>query len=351
MFEEKIKLTDENTRQIISEHYDLGDVVSITPLESGHESDNVKFSTSKGDYVLKLLFFPRLDIIQNRMQVLELLHEYGIKVPIPIKTKKKNYVAVYDENNLLVVLTFIPGKPIFRENKELMYSWMKWFGKQIGIFHNKSKQIPFEKYKQKMIDGDTIEISLPPGNWIMERYNERNKLLPNHKKNKEIIELFEKFLQSVEETDFSNLTSGIRHGDMMPANFFKEKEELMGILDIGGGYSFLMADIARWIMYTKLYISEVKDSFVDFIIPYLEYSKIPVEELKTVPILLQSTSYVQYFYFAYRIHNNITQGYDDEEDPIEENWKGFTGAISFVELIDTLDDNYFYDLAIEVLKI
>ncbi len=350
MFNEKIKLSEEIVREIIDENYDLGEILSITPLESGHESDNVKFSTKKGDFVLKLYVYPNLDQFQDRMNEYELLHEYGVKVPIPIKNKKKVFVTSYDEKNLLVVLTFISGEPIYREDEPLMYSWMKWFGKQFGIFHNKSKQIPFELYKQKMKNGESYELPLPPGDWILQLYNEREFLLPEHDKNKEIIEAFEQFLVDVEESDLSQLTTGIAHGDMMPGNFLKKNEELKGILDFGGGYYSLMADIGRWLMYTKLYKPEVKNYFKDFILPYLEHSEIPVKELKSLTLFLRSTAYLQYFYYAYRIHNNITQGL--EEDELEDsevyNWRGFNDGIKFVEIFSKIDNNYFYDLATQV---
>jgi len=350
MFNEKIKLSEEIVREIIDENYDLGEILSITPLESGHESDNVKFSTKEGDFVLKLHFYPNLDQIQDRMNVFELLHEYGVKVPIPIKTKIKDFVTSYDENNLLVVLTFISGEPIYREDKPLMYSWMKWFGKQFGIFHNKSKQIPFELYKQKRKNGETYELPSLPGEWILQRYNERDFLLPEHEKNKEIIEAFEQFLVDVEESDLSQLTTGITHEDMIPGNFLKENEELKGILDFEGGYCSLMADVGRWVMYTSLYKPEVKNYFIDFIIPYLEHSEIPVEELKSLTLFLRSTAYLQFFYYAYRIYNNISQGCDNEEDPKEENWRGFTDAVSLVELTNSIENDYFYDLASQVLN-
>jgi len=350
MFEEKIKLSEDTVNQIVNNNYDLGEILHITPLESGHESDNIKFSTNKGDYVLKLYFYPRLDQIEKRMKVLELLNEYGVKVPIPIKTNRNIFVAKFDENNLLVVITFISGEPIYRENKPLVFQWMNWFGKQFGIFHYSSKQITSDKFNQLAKNESATSISKPPGEWLMERYNERDKLLPEHEHNEKILGYFEKFLRRIEETNFSKLTTGIVHGDMMPGNFLKEREELKGILDFGGGYSYLMADIGTWIFYTGFYKPELKDNYLDFILPYIEHSKIPIEELKALILFLRSRAYVQYFYFAYRVTNNITQGYDDEEDPIKKNWNGFIETIPFIELVNSIDDNYFYNLAINALK-
>ena len=350
MYEDKINLDTSTVEQIIEEFYDLGEILDISPLDSGHESDNVKVSSKKGDYVLRLHFYPQYDYIEVRMKIHELLHEYGVKVPTPIKTRDDNYIAKLDDNNLLVLMTFISGDPIFREDKEKMFKWMSWFGKQFGIFHFNSKKISLDLYKQKIGIGDIAKHQLPPGSWVMDRYNERDTLLPKHEKNSEIISGFEEFLETIEKSDFSELTMGVVHEDMMPANFFKKGNELMGILDFGCNYSYLITDIGTWIFYTKLYKPELKQNYLDFILPYLEYSKIPVEELKNLTLFLISRAYLQFFYFAFRVINNITQGYDDEEDPIEENRKSFEKAIPFVQLVTSIDSDYFYDIAIQALE-
>jgi Ser/Thr protein kinase RdoA (MazF antagonist) len=352
MYSKKIELSEETVKSILTDFYNLGEILSIISLESGHESDNVKFSTSEGDYVLKLHFYPQLDSIRDKMHLHELLHEAGVKIPIPIKTRDKDFVAIYDKENLLVVHTFISGKPIQREDEKTMFRWMKWFGKQFGIYHKKSKDIPLEKIKQKVKNEEIGSISPPPGDWVLDRYKERDTILPEHEKNEKIIESFEQFVKIVDEIDMSKFTAGLTHGDIFPGNFFKENGELKGILDFGGGYDYLASDLGTWVMYTSLYKPENRDHFKDFIKPYLKHSEIPVEELKLVPLLLKSRSYLQYFYFAFRIHNNITQGLEDEEleEAPKHNWKGFTDGIYLVETANALDNNYFYDIAVQALQ-
>jgi Ser/Thr protein kinase RdoA (MazF antagonist) len=352
MYSNKIELSEENVKKIITDFYDLGEIISIIPLESGHESDNVKFSTPEGDFVLKLHFYPQLDGIRDKMNTHDLLHEAGVKVPIPINTRKKDFVAKYDKENLLVVHTFISGEPIYREDEKTMFSWMKWFGKQFGIFHKKSKNIPLEKIKQRVKNKDMDSISPPPGDWVLDRYKERNSILPEHEKNEKILKDFVQFLKIVRELDMSSFTAGLTHGDIFPGNFFKKNEELTGILDFGASYECLVSDLGTWVMYTSLYKPENRDYLKNFIKPYLKYSEIPIEELKIVPLLLKSRAYLQYFYFAFRIHNNITQGLEEEElkDASKHNWKGFTDGIYLVETANDLDNNYFYDLAIQALQ-
>ena len=51
-----IILNNSLIEEIIKNHYNLGEIESINSLESGHESDNFKVTTEKGEYVIK--YFP-----------------------------------------------------------------------------------------------------------------------------------------------------------------------------------------------------------------------------------------------------------------------------------------------------
>ncbi len=344
----KVELSEDLVKDVFTNYYNLGEITYVTDLESGHESDNVKVTTSTGDYVLKLLFH-ELDIIEDKMNLSEILSSFGVKIPIPIRTKTNGWVVNYDENNLLVVHTFIPGESIYRDDKEEMYSNMKWFGKQFGIFHYNSKKIPLEIIQQRVKNKKLYELSLPPGEWIGEQYNNSETILPEHEKNNRILELFEEFIQKSQELKLANLSTGIIHGDLFPGNFLMENGKLTGIIDFGGAnFYYLMADLGTWVLYTTLYDLEVKERFQDFIIPYLEYSKVSVDELKTITFFFRARAFVQYFYFAYRINNNITQG--NFEEIGEDNWKGFTDGIFLVEAATDLVDNYFYDVAIQAIN-
>jgi len=99
-------------------------------------------------------------------------------------------------------------------------------------------------------------------------------------------------------------------------------------------------------MYTNLYEPGTEENFKDFIIPYLEHSKVPIEELKYIPLFFKKRAFVQYFYFAYRVHNNITQGLEEGETNIQ----GFEDSLLFIETSLNLDKNYFYDLAYQALE-
>ena len=52
-------------------------------------------------------------------------------------------------------------------------------------------------------------------------------------------------------------------------------------------------------------------------------------------------SLVQFFYFAYRMENEITQGLDEDETNLE----GFEDGIELVEATEKLSSDYFYDIS------
>jgi len=162
-----------------------------------------------------------------------------------------------------------------------------------------------------------------------------------------VLKEFEIYLKEMDELFKSNLTKGIIHHDLKPGDFFTEQNKFTGILDLNGaGYSYLINELGTWVMYTSLYKPENTIHLKNFIKSYLEHSKIPIEELKFIPLLLKSRTFVQFFYFAYRCFNNITQGLGEGET----NMQGFEDGISLVESSLKIPKNYFFDFAQQVLN-
>ncbi len=330
--------------EIVSQYYSLGKINTITSLESGHESDNVKISTTKGDFVLK--YFPRESggIIETLI-LQDLLISKEVKLPKPIKTTDGNLVVEYSPTETITVQSFIPGQAIvFRDNRVKMYSLMPWFGKHLGEFHFRSNSIQESEIRKSITREDFFDLTSGL-DWVKEQYNKADTQIPSHEKNQMVLKEFEIYLEEMEEIFSSNLTKGIIHSDLKPGDFFAENNELTGILDFNGAfYSYLINELGTWTMYTSLYKLENKVHFQNFIKPYLEHSKIPIGELKFIPILLKGRSFIQYFYFAYRSYNNITQGLDEGET----NMQGFEDGIRLVENSLEIPKTYFLDLAQQV---
>lgn len=332
--------------EIFLKHYNLGKINLITPLESGFQSDNAKVTTETGIYVVKLLH-NSAEYAHDNMVIYDVLTSYGVKTAKSIKTISNDFVISLNSNRSLAVQSFIPGKPVFRENKEQMYGKMSWYGEQIGIFHRISNDIPLELIEQRIKSKRYFVDS------IKERINSSEKafaIFPEHEKNKWVKESFERWKkEAFRILEHAELSKGIIHGDLKPGDLFIENGKLTGIIDFGAsGYDYFMSELGSWSYYTRLYDTKVKERFKQFILHYLNQSKIPTEELKLLPFFIESRGYDQIFYYAYRLFHNITQGLDEGDD--EGNMVGYIDGIELVESAVRLEQDYFYDLAIEALE-
>ncbi|MGD8566317.1 MAG: phosphotransferase [Candidatus Bathyarchaeota archaeon] len=332
--------------KILLRNYDLGKIHLITPLESGFQSDNVKVATETGIYVIKLLH-QSTDYAHAIMMIHDILTSHGLKAARPIRTITTDFVVSLNPNQSLVVQSFMPGKPIFRENKEEMYGKIDWYGKQIGIFHRISKNIPIELVKQRVkIEKyfvDSIKYSI-------EASEEALKTLPEHEKNRWIKKRFGRWKKKVHRIiEHTKLSKGIIQGDLKPGDIFIEDGKLTGIIDFwSSSYDYFMSELGSWSYYTRLYDTRMKQKFKQFIRPYLNQSTIPIEELRLLPFFIETRGYDQIFYFAHRLCHNITQGLDEDDD--EGNIIGYVDGIKLVESAVRLDQDYFYDLAGEAYR-
>lgn len=332
--------------EIFLKHYNLGKISLITPLESGFQSDNAKVATETGIYVVKLLHQSTEDA-QDNMVIYDVLTSYGVKTAKPIKTISNGFAISLNSNQSLVVQSFVPGKPVFREDKEQMYEKMSWYGEQIGIFHRISNNIPLELIEQRIKSKKYFVDSIKH---IINSKEEAFAIFPEHERNKWVKESFERWKKEAYRIlEHAKLSKGIIHGDLKPGDLFIENGKLTGIIDFGAsGYDYFTSELGSWSMYTNLYDSKAKEKFKQFILHYLNQSKIPIEELKSLPFFIETRGYVQIFYFAYRLFHNITQGLDEDDD--EGNMVGYVDGIELVESAAKLDQDYFYDLAIEALE-
>ena len=333
--------------EIFHKHYNLGKIDLITPLESGFQSDNAKVTTETGIYVIKLLH-QSADYAHDNMVIYDILTLYGVKTAKPIKTISNDFAVSLSSNQSLVVQSFIPGKPVFRENKEQMYRKMSWYGEQIGIFHRISNNIPLELLEQriknkKYFDVDSVK-------YIINSSERAFAIFPKHEKTGWVKQSFERWKkQAYRMLEHAKLSKGIIQGDLKPGDLFIENGRLTGIIDFGASnYDYFMSELGSWSYYTSLYDSKVQEKFKQFILPYLNQSKIPIEELKSLPFFIETRGYDGIFYFAHRLFHNITQGLEEGDD--EGNMVGYVDGIELVESAVKLDQDYFYDLANEALE-
>ena len=333
-------------KELIQKKYDLGEIISITNLESGHESDNISIKTTKGKFVLKF-FSKDIEDLQESIILQELLLAKGVKLPHPIKTRNNELAIKSDLSKVIAIQSYVPGEAITtRDNKGKMFSLMSWFGKNLGEFHYLSKSITNEEIKSRIKRKEFFD-QTSGLKWMIKIFENAEEIIPKHEKSKQILKEFKIYLTETERLFKSKITQGIIQSDIKPGDFFAENKALTGILDFNNCfYTYLMNELGTWIMYTSLYKPENKNFFQDFIKSYLEHSKVPISELKYIPLFLKGRAFVQFFYFAYRIFNGITQGLEEGET----NMDGFQDGIDLVEQSLKIHPDYFYDLASSIVK-
>jgi len=318
----------------------------ITPLESGFQSDNAKVTAETGVYVIKLLH-QSADYAHDNMVIHDILASHGVKTAKPIKTISDDFAISLDQSLSLVVQSFVPGKPLFRENKEQIYGKIGWYGEQIGVFHRISKSIPLELIQQRIRRKEYFTDSI---NERIESSEEAFAILPEHEKNEWVKDRFERWKRKAYRIlDHAKFSKGVVQGDLKPGDILIEDGKLTGIIDFwSSSYDYFMSELGSWSYYTGLYDTKVTKKFKQFILNYLDHSKISIEELRSLPFFIETRGYDQIFYFAHRLFHRITQGL--EEDDSEGNVVGYVDGIDLVESAVKLDQNYFYDLANEALE-
>ncbi|MHA1305190.1 MAG: phosphotransferase [Candidatus Heimdallarchaeaceae archaeon] len=331
-------LTRKFIENVLESHYSLGELTRVDPiLESAFQSDNAIIQTSVGKFVIRLLHHD-FEFANSSMAVYELLAKEGLQTPKPIRTKT-NELVIVDNNRVIVIQEFVEGSPLKKDQD--IFSKMDFFGREIGKFHKISKSLKLEtlsaKVKRKQFYIDIIDE-------LMANEDDVLNYLPKHEKNEWIIEQFDLWKkEAMEIKGLNHISKGVIQGDLKPEDFFIKNGELSGLLDFGAAsYNYLMFDLGGWLMYTGLHYSKYSQEFQTFITSYLNSSGIPTEELMYLPFFYKTRGFLQIFYFAWRICNNVTQGLSYEK----ENEVGYSDGIRFVENSNKIPNDYFFRLAI-----
>ncbi len=228
MKQKEANLSVHYIEEILLKHYDLGKIVLITPLESGFQSDNAKVTAETGVYVIKLLH-QSADYAHDNMVIHDILASHGVKTAKPIKTISDDFAISLDQSLSLVVQSFVPGKPLFRENKEQIYGKMGWYGEQIGVFHRISKSIPLELIQQRIRRKEYFTDSI---NERIESSEEAFAILPEHEKNEWVEDRFERWKRKASRIlDHARFSKGVVQGDLKPGDILIEDGKLTGIID------------------------------------------------------------------------------------------------------------------------
>ena len=147
---EKQKIDKENNlnKEFISkvcDMYNIGNLVNIPiRLKGGITNKVLKFNTNKGEYVIKILYSDKLDIIEKSEEISNKANKNGVNVVSAIKCNNK-YINTIDNTNFLIY-PYYNGKILL--TREITLEHVKKLGRDLGILHS----IPCNEYNKIKYD-------------------------------------------------------------------------------------------------------------------------------------------------------------------------------------------------------
>lgn len=219
-FQDKLlKLISQDKTEEILSQYGKIKVANLEPL-SGWQNLGLKFTTSLGNFVLRIQRKNEPEKLKFSLDVIEYLSESGIPVPKIFATKKGEkiiYVKLGRESYLAVLFEFLPGSvKIFLTDSEI-----NKIGQLIGKLHNLLGKFNFKTKLAKIDlikDAKNIQRKL---SLILTDLKDLEKLWTNFEKNEETLLQNSKTLSKIQ----------LIHGDLAPSNILFNDGEITGLVD------------------------------------------------------------------------------------------------------------------------
>ena len=196
----------------INKIFDIENFISFQGIKQGIENTNYLLKSKKKKYILTI-FEKRVKDkeLPFFMRLMEILNNYKINCPKPIKNKKGNYLFNLN-NKRACVVTFLEGK----DKKNLNIKNCYEIGKIVAHMHSITKNI-------KLVRKNSMGI------------NNLNPLLQSIKLKSKKFNNLEKFLKNnlkdIKKNWPRSLPKGIIHGDLFIDNIFFKKNKLSGVFD------------------------------------------------------------------------------------------------------------------------
>ena len=197
---------------IINNNFNIEKIVSFHGIKKGIENTNYLLKSKNKKYILTI-FEKRVSEreIPFFMELMDILNNFKISCPRPLKTNNKNYLIKLKKKSACIV-SFLEGK----DKKFLKTSDCLAIGKSIARMHLITKKI---KLKRKNSMGINNLEPLLKG--IKFKSKETSNLKIFLKKN----------LKNIRKNWPKKLPKGIIHGDLFIDNIFFKKNKLSGIID------------------------------------------------------------------------------------------------------------------------
>ena len=276
LFQDEIKF--------IEEKYKIK-ILKIKNIDNGILNSNFYIETKNKKYILRIYEANRT--IDEEKQELILLDKITGIVPVSmaIKNIDNECISIFN-NKKFALFEYVNGNSITKIDTHII----REIAMNLGKLHSFSKDFSFEEYNRKSrIDFDFY-------------YNEIKKSEIDFRFKNELLSLVDK----IDDFDFSNLPSGVIHGDIFPDNvLLDEYNNIKVIFDFNESYyAPFIFDIAIvinfWIKINDFDFFTENNLIRDFLNYYSKYRKITKEELKSLDIACKKIALTFIFLRIYK---------------------------------------------------
>ena len=294
----QLKTSLENIVQKILEIYELGSLINCRRFKKGYEELNLKLTTSKGIYVVKIFSKTRSSAkVTDYIDGLLEFSKAGVPVPKLRIGNKKYLNSIY--GSFVCVTDFFDGLS-FSDRKPTSIDIVN-----VTKFLVKIHKLSF-KIKPNYDFWGTVN--------LLTEYKIKGKFLNNSD-----LELIQPIIKKFSLIDFSKFKKSIIHGDLQKQHVLKNNKGNYCILDLGCmDHNAVVIDLAVFLAQFCLDIknSATKNSYIleKVLNIYTKLNYLSSQEIANIPLLIKAT------FAVYLIESNYLIATGKDESSQTKKW-------------------------------
>lgn len=284
----------------IESHFDLGNVLEITPLFAGYDDVNCLLKTDRKSYVVKIFASQKsLETIQKNVSGILSYLEHGIPTPQLYSTLTQEYIHELgtESSTYLIVMDYFEGRK-FTEFEPEQKDFVE-LTQIVAKIHN----LPI------------VELSPTYDMWLtvylLQEFEQKSNLL-----DKEDYKLIKPIIDELKNISWKDLQKSMVHFDLHRENAMKSAEGDYVVLDLANyEYNYTVFDLATFI---ALFCLDFKKSFAEnkeiyelVMNTYNQHGKLTSYEQEMLPLLVKAT------YAANLLITSYIQKTDEDDNPVQ----------------------------------
>jgi len=278
----------------VSVEFDLGQIITFDPIEIGYEELNLKVSTDKGIFIVKMFSKSKqVATIEDYIRGMTSFRNAGIPMPRLLKSKDGYLFRSSDKKGdiFLCVMDYFVGQSFEERNpsEDDLFKLTKY----IATIHK----------TDLVINGSNYD-SWGTMNLVEEFYKKKQAL------SQEDLLIVKPLVDKFQIIDFSEFRKSVIHGDLQRNNILINNSGEYCILDLGClNYAPSVIDLSVFLAVFCFSPSSFVDNRKRYNIVVGEYGKeIPLSniELRYLPTLIRATyaTYLIASNYAYHVNND-----------------------------------------------